>query len=252
MSADRRALLRVALDRPAAARHSRSSGATSSIARGHDPRAVAHLARGQRRRGAASPASSATRRCRARTASCRCRRARPRRRRAGCPSSSATICANVVSCPWPCVCTLIASCAVPVGDDAQRGAVVHPQPEHVHVLARAGADRLGEERDADAHQLAALALRRLLGAAARRSRRCSSASAQRALVVAGVVDPAGLRRVRELLGPEQVAQPQLDRVDRQLAAPGSRRAARPGRPPRRSGTSTRRRRRPAPCSCRRP
>ena len=32
------------------------------------------------------------------------------------PSSCATICANVVSWPWPWVWTLIATCAVPVGD----------------------------------------------------------------------------------------------------------------------------------------
>src|SRR6201999_1133361 len=47
---------------------------------------------------------------------------------------------------------------------AQVRAVVHRQPEDVHVRARAGADALGEERDADAHQLAARALLRLLAA----------------------------------------------------------------------------------------
>jgi hypothetical protein len=31
------------------------------------------------------------------------------------PELGATICANVVSCPWPWVCTLIDSCAVPGG-----------------------------------------------------------------------------------------------------------------------------------------
>ena len=45
---------------------------------------------------------------------------------------------------------------------AQVGAVVHRQPEDVHVLARAGADALGEERHADPHQLAARPLLRLL------------------------------------------------------------------------------------------
>ena len=90
------------------------------------------------------------------------------------PSSSATICANVVSCPWPWVCTLIASCALPVGRHAQRRAVVHAQAEHVHVLARAGADRLGEERDADPHQLAP---RPLPAACSRRSRRSPRAPA---------------------------------------------------------------------------
>ncbi len=39
----------------------------------------------------------------------------------------------------------------------QLAAVGHAETEDVHVLARAGADSLGEERHADAHQLAALA-----------------------------------------------------------------------------------------------
>ena len=37
---------------------------------------------------------------------------------------------------------------------AQLASVVHPEPEDVHVLARSRADRLGEERDPDAHELA--------------------------------------------------------------------------------------------------
>ena len=49
---------------------------------------------------------------------------------------------------------------------AQLAAVGHAEAEDVHVLARAGADRLGEERHADAHQLAALALLGLLARAA--------------------------------------------------------------------------------------
>jgi len=48
--------------------------------------------------------------------------------------------------------------------DPQRGAVVHAQAEDVHVAARPGADGLGEERQPDPHQLAALALLGLLAA----------------------------------------------------------------------------------------
>ena len=76
--------------------------------------------------------------------------------------------------------------------DPQLAAVGHAEAEDVHVLARPGADGLGEERDADAHQLAALALLRLLARAARRSRPSPCAWRMRRLVVAGVVDPAGL------------------------------------------------------------
>ena len=82
----------------------------------------------------------------------------------------------------------------------QVGAVVHRQAEDVHVLARPGADALGEERDADAHQLAAGALLCLLapqilvaGDLHRHAHRLG--------VVPGVVRPAGRRLIRELLGP---------------------------------------------------
>ena len=48
------------------------------------------------------------------------------------------------------------------GVNSQLGAVGHAETEDVHVLARARPDRLGEERDADAHEFAASALLRLL------------------------------------------------------------------------------------------
>ena len=93
----------------------------------------------------------------------------------------------------------------------QLAAVGHAETEDVHVLPRSGADGLGEERDADAHQLAALALLRLFPAqlvvAGHRHR-----LAHRRFVVARVVDPAGLRRVRELVGLDEVLQPQFRRV----------------------------------------
>ena len=74
---------------------------------------------------------------------------------------------------------------------AQLGAVVHPQTEDVHVLARSRADGLREEADADSHQLAALALLGLLAAelvVAGQLQRL----AQRGPVVPGVVLPARL------------------------------------------------------------
>ena len=54
------------------------------------------------------------------------------------------------------------------GVDAELAAVGHAEPEDVHVLARAGADTLGEERQADAHQLA-------VGSLGRPARRAASA-----------------------------------------------------------------------------
>ena len=88
------------------------------------------------------------------------------------------------------------------------------------VLPRPGADGLGEERDTDPHQAlpglsGALALLGLLAAEVVVPRD-PQRLAHRGLVVAGVVDPAGAARVRELLGTQEVLQPQRDRIDAQL------------------------------------
>ncbi len=79
------------------------------------------------------------------------------------------------------------------------------------MLPRPGADALGEEGDADPHQLTPRALLRLLppqvlvaGDVHRHAHRLG--------VVPGVVRPAGRRLVGELLGRDEAAQPQLDRV----------------------------------------
>src|SRR5829696_2907105 len=74
------------------------------------------------------------------------------------------------------------------------GAVVHGEPENVHVLARPGADALGEERHADAHQLPTGALLRLLAAELVVSGDLHR-HAHRLGVVPGVVRPAGGRLV---------------------------------------------------------
>ena len=97
----------------------------------------------------------------------------------------------------------------------QVGAVVHRQAEDVHVLARPRADPFGEEGDADAHQLAARALLRLLGAQVVVAGDVHR-HAHRLGVVPGVVGPAGRRLVRELVGADEAAHPQLDRVDLHL------------------------------------
>ena len=64
--------------------------------------------------------------------------------------------------------------------DADLARVEHLDAEDVEVVRRAGADDLGEARDADAHQLAARALLGLLLAQVRRSRSCPSPSSARA------------------------------------------------------------------------
>ena len=96
--------------------------------RGDDPRPLADLARGERRRRAAH-----RRRARPVGAEAVGRRVRVAvddldvlRRDARAPA--ATICANVVSWPWPWVCTLIASCAVPVGDMRSAAPSFMPRP----------------------------------------------------------------------------------------------------------------------------
>ena len=75
--------------------------------------------------------------------------------------------------------------------DPQLAAVGHAEAEDVHVLARPGADGLGEERHADAHQLAARALLLLL-CAQRVVADHVHGHAHGGLVVARVVHPAGL------------------------------------------------------------
>ena len=78
-------------------------------------------------------------------------------------------------------------------------------------MRRPGADDLGEAADADAHQLAALALLGLLlaepGVVDDVHRLL-----ERGPVVARVVRPAGRRLVRELLGLDEVLHPELGRI----------------------------------------
>ena len=97
------------------------------------------------------------------------------------------------------------------GVDAQLAAVGHAEAEDVHVLARPGADGLGEERDADAHELALGPLLLLLATELVVAGHLHGQAHGR-LVVAGVVHPARLRRVGELVGLDEVLDPQLGGV----------------------------------------
>jgi hypothetical protein len=87
------------------------------------------------------------------------------------------------------------------------------------VLARARADALGEERHADAHQLPAGALLGLLAAQVLVAGDLHR-HAHRLGVVARVVGPAGRRLVRELVGLDEAAHAQLDRVGLHLQREG--------------------------------
>jgi hypothetical protein len=88
---------------------------------------------------------------------------------------------------------------LPVGC-TQFAPVGHTETEDVHVLARPGSDSFGEEADADAHELTALTLGRLLGSQLVVAGHVEC-ELQRARVVARVVLPTGRRGVRELFRP---------------------------------------------------
>src|SRR5262249_59050843 len=94
------------------------------------------------------------------------------------------------------------------GMHADLAAVEHLQAENVEVLGRARADDLGEARDADAHELAALAHLGLLPAQLRVADRVHRLL-ERAAVVAAVVLPAERRLVGKLLRLDEVLHPEV-------------------------------------------
>ena len=103
------------------------------------------------------------------------------------------------------------------GVDPQLAAVGHAEAEDVHVPAGPGADPLREERQADPHEgaLAGLGVASPLLGLLRPQLLVAGGverHPQRRGVVAGVVLPAGLRGVGELLRLDQVLHPQLGRV----------------------------------------
>ena len=147
---DRLDLVGRALDvERSAVSNSMSSSDDLQQVRGDLPGLLADAPRHHRRGRARPSGSTATRTCPARTACCPCRRACTLMSSGWIPSSSATICANVVSWPWPCVCDADLQDRLAGRVDAQLGAVVHLQAEDVVVLVRPGADDLGERREPD-------------------------------------------------------------------------------------------------------
>ena len=99
--------------------------------------------------------------------------------------------------------------------DADFGAVEHLDAHDVEVLARTRADDFGKRRDADAHQLAALALLGLFLAQVVVADQLEHAL-ERRVIVAAVVDESERRRIRELLFLHEVLQPQLRGIHPEL------------------------------------
>src|SRR6266545_7458979 len=99
--------------------------------------------------------------------------------------------------------------------NADLGGVEHLDAEDVEVLRWSGAHDLGEARDADAHELAALALLGLL-LAQRRVADLVHRELERARVVAAVVLPPERRHVRERLRRDEILEAQLRRIPLQL------------------------------------
>ena len=115
--------------------------------------------------------------------------------------------------------------------DAELGAVVHAQAGDLVLGAVAGADDLGERREADADQPA---LRTGLGLLAAKVGvpELLEREVHGRLVVARVVLEPGRRLVRELLRLDEVLPPEVRRVDRRARRPPSARGARSGTRPR--------------------
>ena len=96
--------------------------------------------------------------------------------------------------------------------DADFRAVEHLDPSDVEGVRRAGADRLGEARDPDPHQLALLALLLLFFAKLRVTDHVEGL-VQGTLVVSAVIGPAQWGFVRELLRLNEIPSAQFGRVD---------------------------------------
>src|SRR4030095_10194877 len=99
--------------------------------------------------------------------------------------------------------------------DADVAAVEQADPEDVARLVRSGADDLGEGRDADPHQFALLAFLRLLLAQSLVIDGLEHL-VERRMIVAAVERPAQRRRIRKLLGLDEVAAPDLGLVEAEL------------------------------------
>ena len=135
------------------------------------------------------------------------------------PSSWATICAHVVSWPWPCDFAPGAQDALAGHVDPQLGGVEHLDAEDVVLAAVAGAERLGHRRDADPEQPAALARLLLLRAEVGVPDRLEP-DVEALGVLPGVGEEAERRPVREVVVADEVDPPELGLVHPEVVGGG--------------------------------
>src|SRR5215813_12983027 len=105
--------------------------------------------------------------------------------------------------------------------DADLRGIEHSDAEDVAIPRRTGAHDLGEERKADAHQLAGLAaLERVLAFLLLFAQLLVPDRLHRffesGLIVTGIVDPTERRCVWELLAPDEVLHPEFSRIHLEL------------------------------------
>ena len=132
------------------------------------------------------------------------------------PSSWATICANVVSCPWPCDWQLTPSTALPVGWTRRSAPSAMPSPT-MSMCLRGPAPTVSVKNEMPMPISSPRARFSCLLATQVVVARHLERLAHRALVLARVVGPARLVLVRELLRLDEVLQPDLRGVHVQLA-----------------------------------
>ncbi len=151
---------------------------------------------------------------------------------AGMPSSSAMICAYVVSCPWPCDFVPKRAIAFPVGwiRISAESNILMPRMSKSRECP--GTHHLGEARDADPHQLTAVAFLRLLLPQPARSRSSASPSGARPRSCPESYSQAVGRLVGELVGPDEILHAEVRRVLAELVRHDVGHAARPCAPPR--------------------
>ena len=138
---------------------------------------------------------------------------------AGMPSSWATICAHVVSWPWPCDFAPVRRMRLAGHVHPQLGGVEHLDAEDVVLAAVAGAERLGHRRDADAEQPAALARLLLLRAEVGVPDRLEP-DVEALGVLPGVGEEAERRPVREVVVADEVDPPELGLVHPEVVGGG--------------------------------
>ena len=174
--------------------------------------------------------------------------------RTGMPISDARIWAKVVAWPWPWLIVPSRAIAEPVGwiRISQESNMPSPRMSQfltgpaptISVKKATPMPISSGSRRAERRPVLLLLLPQALVVDGRQR------LVHRGLIVAGIVFPAQRRVIGELLLADEVLQPQFSRVHRELAGQHVDHPLDEDRTPRSPGTSSDRRRRPAPCWCR--